>query len=282
MRPRFTLLSSVARPLLAATALLLATGEIAAQRIPSTKTPITRTPTTKTIDSAFIRFGKVTSVKAMSGAGLIATATKQYKTPQGALGWGSHTVTYQVNPHDFSPPLQVVPGIPVDRSLDGKRVRFVRFPILLESTGQVTVGKGTGKGRFWMEAKNLMLSLPETGAEAFLSAQIQLQSEDVINGFSGEMWVRILDKNEPAQEVIQTIRAGCWGVNMRSGRTLTWSVSLPRPQVATARKVEVLFGNACRNSWSAAMGYVKTAGEAIGPWAEAYAKTQGGSPAPIP
>lgn len=238
----------------------------AASQIPQRTSTVTgATTSAPALNLAYVLYGKVTSTSAS-----VATAQRLASTPKEALtAWGpGSAITYGYSS-------EVVPGMPVERSLDGKKVRYARFPVLLASTGQMTVGKGTGKGRFWMETKNLKLSLAPSGSMGILSAQTQVQSEDVINGFSGEVWVRITDVSD--QEVVLPVKAGCWGVNPRSGVTKTWRVSLPRPEVAAARKVEVLVGNGCKNSWSAAMGNVRKAAEAIAPLVEAYVKAQSGT-----
>ncbi len=217
---------------------------------------------TRTTDSPFLPFGKV--ISASSGT---ATASRTEMSPKEvAVSWGSaDQISWQYT-------TDVSTGMPVERSLDGRKVRFVRFPIKIPEVSRKVVDRAPAtKSQFWMEARDVQLSLPES-AEPKLAGYVTLKSEDLVSGFSGQMWVEIYDIKD---QLMRTVEAGCWGVNPNQRRVDHFEFAIPKSEAAAARRLVVYFGNACKNSFAAAMNNLKKAADAIAPLIEAYARSGG-------
>jgi hypothetical protein len=158
----------------------------------------------------------------------------------------------------IAPELQgkVGPSQLVWTNLAKSLVAYAAFPLAIPS-GKNCVGEGPGKGCFRMETSEAKVS--HTG---LTTGKTKTISEDVISGFTGATWVQIYDK---AGNPLAIRRAGCWGVNMRQGRTEAWSVQFPADTAGMAAKADVWHVQSpCdRDRWDAIMDKAKKAAEVL-------------------
>ena len=207
----------------------------------------------------FHQFGKISTIQGTSA------------TAEGQATVGEHVV----NAIDFDLPAEALahtkPGQPVWLSADGQLARFVLFPINVPDIKK-RVGRGPGKGSFWVQTKNVRLS--NTG---IINGEVKVLSEDALAGFTGAVAVKVSDAD--TNDLTEWLQAGCWGVNQRSGREETWSVKMPEDAALKARTVTLkLFNSPCgRDRWNAAMKKAELAAEVAGKFVEVYAKVKGAS-----
>jgi hypothetical protein len=127
---------------------------------------------------------------------------------------------------------------------DGKTVGVVTFPIAVPST-ETTVGRAGGtfgdKGKFDVTTTDMQVF--NTGV---ISGTTKVFSESYTNGFQGGVAVQLLDASGTPLEA--PLPVGCWGVNMRSGRTTAWSVQVPASAAAQTATVKLYQYNACGGS----------------------------------
>jgi hypothetical protein len=201
--------------------------------------------------SNFKPYGAISSVE-----GANAVATKQ----QGTTTQPS-SVQFQIPPTQQG---QTLPGQPVWMSSSGDQIEFVAFPIHIPNT-KTRVGRGPGKGSFWVETTDSLVN-----ANGIISGVTKIQSEDYIAGFTGNVAVRLLDIQ--GNDLAGWQKAGCWGVNLRSGRTETWSIRVD-PTVAVKTKTVELkqFDSPCgHDRWAAALATAKTVAEVAGQFVQVY------------
>jgi hypothetical protein len=211
---------------------------------------------------AFYRpFGKITQV-----VGLDATATRgELQRKPSAQPPHGDTIRFPI-PSSLAG--KVVPGQPVWTTLDGAKVRFSGFPIVLDKVTS-TVGRGgLGKGKFLVTTKEVSV-----GSNGKIFGTTVVESEDKLEGFSGAAW---LEAYKAEGGPLYHGRLGCWGVNMSSKRSERWEHKVPTEEMADfvqAHTVVIFHGRdpGCgEDKFAAAMDDLKKAGEAAGPWIEAF------------
>lgn len=210
----------------------------------------------------FKPWGKVTSLQGstVTAARHDRVALAVHGAPSGA-SIGAMTLTFQAPP---ALPEPLVAGQTVYLSSDGDTAGVVTFPIKVQST-QTVVGRGSGNGKFKMTTTGMQLS--NTG---IITGTTQINSEDYINGFDGNVAVGILDAN--GNDLVPTVQVGCWGVNLRSGRTQVWSATVPASVAAQARSVTLYqFNNSCGSNVAAFLATATAVATAVGPIATAVA-----------
>lgn len=216
------------------------------------------------VHHAFVPFGNVATTTAAQ-----ATAIERV-TIDPVAGYPSslprRTIRFATSACRDEPP---VPGQPVRLRTDGRMVRFVCFPLLIADTGETVVGRGAGKGRFIMRTRGLRLS-----NDGSVSGRTEVKSGDFISGFTGSLWLRVADAD--GQEIALT-KAGCWGVNLRSGREAAWRVQIEERALAAAG-VEVwhLHDSCGIDRTGAFLDDVERAAEVAGTIAEAYVTASAG------
>jgi hypothetical protein len=166
------------------------------------------------------------------------------------------TVTFRIvppNPGDEQPR----PGQHILLSIDGKTAAYTQFPLRVPNAKNC-VGEGTGHGCFRMETKDAKVS--NTG---LITGKTHTISEDVIEGFTGQVWVHLMDRNG---NPIMIRRAGCYGVNMRQGRDDVWSVQVPKDSVGMVSIAEIWHARSgCgRDRWNEVLDKAKKGAEVIG------------------
>ena len=156
-------------------------------------------------------------------------------------------------------------------SVDGKTAGYVRFPLRIPFAKDC-VGRGTGKGCFRMETKDAKVS--NTG---LVTGKTHTVSEDVIEGFTGQVWVHLLDR---AGNPVAIKRAGCYGVNMRQGRDDVWSVQFTADVAGQAARAEIWHARSgCgRDRWDEVLDKAKKGAEIIGSIFTASASQDSTSP----
>jgi len=165
---------------------------------------------------------------------------------------------------------QTLPGQPVWMNLNGSQLQFVAFPIHIPNT-KTRVGRGPGKGSFWVETTDALVN-----ANGIISGVTKVQSEDYMAGFTGSVAVRLLDSQ--GNDLAGWQKAGCWGVNLRSGRTETWEIKID-PTVAVKTKTVELkqFDSPCgRDRWEAALAKAEKVAEVGGKLVQVYTSATGG------
>ncbi|HEY7635353.1 MAG TPA: hypothetical protein VH763_07410 [Gemmatimonadales bacterium] len=166
----------------------------------------------------------------------------------------------------------VAPKQPVSISMDGTRVRFTRFPLILDETKSTEVGQGSvSKGAFLVKTKNVRVS-----PGGMITGETTVKSEDELEGFTGVVWVELRDKDG---NPVYHKRALCRGVNLSQSQHESWSISAPPDSAAKAHQVVIHHGRmgCSRDRWDEALDKLKKAGEVAGTFAEAYVASQGGS-----
>jgi len=123
-----------------------------------------------------------------------------------------------------------LPDQAVYLSADGKVAGFSTFPIQPPEANQC-VGRGAANGCFSMRTFNVKVS--NTG---IVSGTTKVTSDDDIDGFSGNVEIFLLKKDG---NVLVMQHAGCWGVNVRSGREVVWSFNPDTALVRQAESVQV-------------------------------------------
>jgi hypothetical protein len=148
-------------------------------------------------------------------------------------------------------------GLLVLLSLDAKTAAYTRFPLRIPFARNC-VGEGPGHGCFRMETKDAKVSI--TG---LITGKTHTISEDVIEGFTGQVWVHLLDRNG---NPLAIRRAGCFGVNMRQGRDDVWSVQMPSDTVGMAARAEIWHARSgcSRDRWNEVLEKAKKGAEVIG------------------
>jgi hypothetical protein len=206
-------------------------------------------------------FGKITQV-----VGLDATAERRVlgRKPSGQPD-GGDTIRFPI-PSSLAG--KVVPGQPVWTTLDVAKVRFSGFPIVLDKV-TTTVGRGgLGKGKFLVTTKEVSV-----GSNGKVFGTTVVESEDKLEGFSGAAWLELYKADGGP---LYHARLGCWGVNMASKRSERWEHKVPAQEMANflqAHTVVIFHGRdpGCgEDKFAAAMEDLKKAGEAAGPWIEAF------------
>ena len=219
------------------------------------------TGTAPQLHAMYQPFGKITQV-----TGLDATARRGalLSKPSGHAA-GGDTIQFPI-PSSLAG--KVVPGQPVWMTPDGAKVRFSGFPIGLDKVTS-TVGRGgLGKGKFLVTTKEVSV-----GANGKIFGTTVVESEDKLEGFSGAAW---LEAYKADGGPLYHGRLGCWGVNMSSKRSERWEHVVPSQEMADfvqAHTVVIFHGRdpGCgEDKFAAAMDDLKKAGEAAGPWIEAF------------
>ena len=206
--------------------------------------------------SEFRPYGAISAVQ-----GLNATAVKQ----QGSANQPS-SVQFQIPANQQG---QTRPGQPVWMNVSGQQIQFVSFPIHLPDT-KTRVGRGPGKGSFWVETSEALVS-----ANGLISGVTKIQSEDYMAGFTGNVALRLLDSQ--GNDLAGWLKAGCWGVNLRSGRTETWNVKVDPTIAVNTQRVDLKqFDSPCgRDRWDAALAKAETVAEVAGKMIQAYTSATG-------
>ena len=216
-------------------ALAALTSQAQAQRLPGS---VTDGPV---LPNAMVPFGHISTIHGQRAV---------------AVGTDSKALAFNI-----APALQgkVGPRQQVLINIAKTMVAYAEFPLTVPF-GKNCVGEGTGKGCFRMETSEVRVS--HTG---LTTGKTKTISEDVISGFTGATWVQIYDRNG---NPLAIRRAGCWGVNMRSGRTEAWSVQFPADTVGMASKAGVWHVQSpCdRDRWDAIMDKAKKAAEVAAAW----------------
>jgi hypothetical protein len=224
---------------------------------------------TSQLPAMYRPFGKITQV-----VGLDATARRgePQRKPSAQSGDGD-TIRFPI-PSSLAG--KVVPGQPVWTTLDGAKVRFSGFPIVLDKV-TTTVGRGgVGKGKFLVMTKEVSV-----GSNGKIFGTTVVESEDKLEGFSGAAW---LEAYKADGGPVYHGRLGCWGVNMASKRSERWDHVVPAQEMADfvqAHTVVIFHGRdpGCgHDKFEAAMEDLKKAGEAAGPWIEAITGGSGSEP----
>ena len=166
---------------------------------------------------------------------------------------------------------QPQPGQPVWVNLTNTKARIVEFPIKPPKIKNC-VGEGPGKGCFRMETSELVVS-----NNGRIAGQTHVISDDALAGFTGATWIRLFDRD--GQEVVAPTRAGCWGVNMRQGRTEVWDFQIPAGAAVRIATVKVSHVNSpCdRDRWNDALDKASKTLEVAGKVLELYLASQGAS-----
>jgi hypothetical protein len=171
---------------------------------------------------AFTRPGSGVTAKVAASAGLVRQQSQT--TGAAPLAW--------VN---FSIPSTYVGQSPqqdqaVYLSADGRVAGFSTFPIKPPEANQC-VGRGAANGCFSMRTFNVMVS--NTG---IINGTTKITSDDDLDGFSGNVEIFLLKKDG---NVVWMQHAGCWGVNVRSGREVVWNFTPVRDSLLQAATVQV-------------------------------------------
>jgi hypothetical protein len=211
---------------------------------------------------AFYRpFGKITQVV---GHDATAKRGESQRKPSVQPGDGD-TIRFPI-PSSFVG--KVVPGQPVWTTVDLAKVRFSGFPIVFDKATS-TVGRGgVGKGKFLVTTKEVSV-----GSNGKIFGTTVVESEDKLEGFSGAAWLELYKADGGP---VYHGRIGCWGVNMGSKRSERWDHIVPPQEMADflqAHTVVIFHGRdpGCgEDKFAAAMDDLKKAGEAAGPWIEAF------------
>jgi hypothetical protein len=163
---------------------------------------------------------------------------------------------------------RVKPGQPVWTNIDKTKVRFIEFPLLVPKAKDC-VGKGPGKGCFRMETSDVNVT-----ATGKITGRTHLMSEDVIEGFTGAVWVLLYDREGNR---IFAERGGCYGVNLREGRTEVWTINGAAETVAAAARAEVwqVKSPCSRDRWEDAMKKAEKGAEIAGKVVEVIVAAKG-------
>src|SRR2546427_7189757 len=113
---------------------------------------------------------------------------------------------------------------------DGKTGGFISFPIRAPDTDEC-IGRGSARGCFIMRSSDVQVS--NTG---MVAGKTHIFSEDAVNGFQGNVEVRLQDQDG---NDLWLGHVGCWGVNMRSGRDEVWSANAPLDAVLQGARVKL-------------------------------------------
>lgn len=200
------------------------------------------------------------SIVSIQGSQALAAAA-----PTRRGGWGGplsktkaagyKQVQFQIPP---GLPQQPRPGQTVYLSSDGQTVGIVKFAIHVPNLDEC-LGRGLAQGCFIMRTSDITVS--NTG---IVTGVTQVQSDDAIEGFQGNVAVRLLDPD--GNDLVPVLQVGCWGVNMRSGRTEPWSVTAAPDLVVKTREVKVYqYKSGCGDKAADFFRYLKAAGDALGP-----------------
>lgn len=206
----------------------------------------------------WMRFGKVTQVNGLAARAQSTSASNS-------------TIDFT-----FGSDLQgdVPRGLPVWVNTSAAKVRFTRFPLTMPGPQKTEVGQGSvGKGAFIVKTSDVTVA-----PGGMINGTTTVKSEDLIEGFTGVVWVELLDHDRIP---VFHKRALCRGVNLNQSPTERWTVSAPPDSAAKAHHVRIYHGRmGCdRDRWDEAPDKLKKAGEAAGAWAEAYATYQSGGAA---
>jgi hypothetical protein len=146
---------------------------------------------------------------------------------------------------------EVVPGLMVERSVDGQRLRFSEFPITSEPI-KSSVGNG---GKFRINTYDLRLSLAGPDSKAILAGRTIVITDDKLQGFHGA--VGIVLRDAAGNDVVAPFKVGCWGVqgpnDLRNERQ--WSLELDREIVGKVRSISAYHWHdkSCRGTFATLM-----------------------------
>lgn len=206
----------------------------------SKEDPIKTSGADMLVPSVLLPFGPITNV-----SGQRAKATK--------LSQNIFFTIAAVPPGEEPPKLRQMVFLSVDRTTAG----YVRFPLLIPKAKNC-VGEGNAGGCFRMETKDAKVS--NTG---LITGKTHIISDDYIEGFTGQVWVHLLDSRK---NPIAIRRAGCYGVNPRSGRDEVWSAQVPADTARMASRAEIwhVKSSCGYDRWNAVLDKAKKGAEVIG------------------
>src|SRR5438128_4015091 len=113
---------------------------------------------------------------------------------------------------------------------DGKTGGFISFPIRAPDTDEC-LGRGSAHGCFIMRSSDVQVS--NTG---IIAGKTHIFSEDAINGFQGNVEVRLQDQYGNDLWLGHVL---CRGVNMRSGSDEVWTATPPMEAVLQSAQVKL-------------------------------------------
>lgn len=159
-------------------------------------------------------------------------------------------------------------GQPVWATLDLKAASFVGFPIEVPKAKNC-VGHGPGNGCFRMETSDVLVS-----NNGLVSGKTHIISEDFIEGFTGAVWIRLYDREG---NPIAVERGGCYGVNLRQGRTEIWKLTLPTETAVQAYRAQIYHVKSpcSRDRWEDVMEKAEKGAEVAGKIVEVYTAAKG-------
>lgn len=153
-------------------------------------------------------------------------------------------------------------------SADGKWAGFSSYPMTLPEANQC-VGRGPANGCFSMRTFSVKVS--NTG---IVSGITKVTSDDDLAGFSGNVEIFLVKKDG---NVVVMQHAGCWGVNLRSGREVPWSFNPPRDSLLQAASVQVFqYQDGCgRDRAKAFFAELQAGAQAAAPIVQVFVSASG-------